>query len=149
MEKILTGNKILIDDDNFFYNYMKKNYPNLNPTKPYKKFYLHAIYYIDKLKREFKYTYETGDPKYIYEKLSSLINKKIKSMFENIPRGKILDISNTTRYDIIKIRVIFPPSSLSLKKQIGNYDVYSDNINAIQIFQKLVGNYELEKLWKK
>jgi hypothetical protein len=109
---------------------------------------LHTIYYIDKLKREFKYTYVAGDPKYTYEKLSSLINEKIKSMFENIPHGKILDISNTTRYDIIKIRVIFPPSSSSLKKRIGNYDVYSDNINAIQIFQKLVGNYELEKLWK-
>lgn len=74
--------------------------------------------------------------------------KNMQLLFSDIHPGKVLDISHIQK-DGTNVRMINRPASSSRKKQIGNYDVYSDSKNAIRIFQQLVGNYGLIDLWNK
>jgi hypothetical protein len=65
-------------DENFWRNRMISNFPSTfefkSENETWKNYYLKVVYYIDKLKRDFKFNFIKGDPKKYYELISS--NKK-------------------------------------------------------------------------
>jgi hypothetical protein len=72
----------LCQSDIIYINRLRKNYPHVIQFKPqimsWKKFYLKALYYILKLKDEYKFDYVTGNPLIYY------------NILENAPEGKAI-----------------------------------------------------------
>jgi hypothetical protein len=65
----------LCQSDTVYINRLHKNYPDVIQYKPefmsWKKFYLKALYYILKLKEEYKFIYLTGNPLIYYKILNT------------------------------------------------------------------------------
>ncbi len=57
-------------DENFWRNRLMSKYPSSSEFKrdqTWKEYYLSVVYYIDRLKNKYNYSYMKGDPKEIYE----------------------------------------------------------------------------------
>lgn len=117
------------------------------------------IYYIHKLKEDFKYDY-INDSKYnisaseiplvIYMDLGLDKSEHVAKKMEwiNAQSGdKVADVSKIRR-DGSNILFVRAPGPRSTKKQVPGYKIYSDNLKSIIITAKLMGDYSIISLWK-
>ena len=69
--RVISLNKYLntVADENFWRKRLLQRYPNveIDKTRTWKDNYLKILYYVDKIKREFDFTFTKGNPKKYYE----------------------------------------------------------------------------------
>ena len=81
-------------DDIFFRNRLSRTYPDTLKYKPkymnWKDYLLRVIYYIAKMKEDYNYNYEEGNPKVQYEIFKETRNDDIRLLATASKRGELL-----------------------------------------------------------
>jgi hypothetical protein len=142
----------ICNNDLFWEKRSKRNFEELSKLKPenesWKRFYLNILYYIYKLKEDFKYEYEHGEdedtPETVYNRVKASVDDKLKLKLETpLPRGKVYDVSFIYKKSR-PVKIIKRPDEDSDKKQLGDLNIYSDNFRSVSILRGLIGNYDLK-----
>lgn len=151
------------NDPRFFQQLFSQRYPQLIKFKTerqdWKQFYLYMVKYIAMLWEKFHYNYttdaqyeiiETEIPWAIYMELADNMQKYQMrgTLAERLKQtgNRVLDVSYIEGNGN-GIKVISVPGSLSKKKAVKGYPIYSDNFKAIKTTAKLLGDYRILSLW--
>ena len=164
--KMLSVNK-KFNDPEFFRQLFSQRYPQLIKFKTeeqdWKQFYLYMVKNIAKLWEDFHYDYikdayyritKSEDPWEIYMELANNVQQY---MGIGILADRLKQTANQFRpivFDVsfiegngLGIKSIPAPSSLSKKKAVKGYPIYSDNFKGIKTTAKLLGDYRILSLW--
>ena len=116
-----------LTDENFWRNRLVSKYPSTVEFKrdqTWKHYYLSVVYYVDKLKNKYNYSYIKGDPKNIYDIFNKMEGVPIFSKIQEFYKHGYEDISlilinkirkefgyhefklNTAEYDEYKTRYL-------------------------------------------
>lgn len=123
-------------DDNFFHNKLLKTYPETlkywHNNKTYKEFYLIISHYINKLKKQFNYSYVKGNPQTQYDLLNynqnaqsllyvSIEENDIELVKESIKRGAYIN-----GYDSYALKISYQKKRFDIFNYLFEHETNSN-----------------------